>query len=288
MDSIINLNSFDFKNSPIIKPPENDVSKVHDMKKYTTLIIDSRDRNINLFPTPAQYEINLDDPIEDVCNAEIIVADVPLSSYIVNNNNNQFSVIYSGIETIISIDPGNYTETALAQNIQTTLTSKIVGVQWNIVYDPIKDNFEFWTDQSVTMKFTNIGCSRLLGFSLLSYDSVIVSANGNGLIYKIKSVYRKNFLDNRYIVMSIDQFTINTSMNNTIHKSSVVLQKRYIDTNVFSVHPIKKYFNPRISRLSKIKVTFEDYYGNLYDFQNADHSFQILLESHKQHIKYSH
>ena len=287
MDRIIDMKSFDFKNSQIIKPPENDVSKVYDMKKYYTLIIDSRDRDINFFPTPSQYEINLDDPIEDVCNAEIIVTDVPLSSYIVNINNNVFTVNFNNNETVISIDPGNYTEIALAQTLQSCLSNQIGGVQWNIVYDPIKDNFEFWTDQLVTINFINIGCSRLLGFAFQSYSSIIVPPN-IGLTHKIKSIYRKNFSDNRYIVMSIDQFTINTSMNNTIQKSSVVLQKRFVDTNVFADHPIKKFFNPRIARLAKIKVTFEDYYGNLYDFQNADHCFQIFFECHKQHIKYSH
>ena len=49
---------------------------------------------------------------------------------------------------------------------------------------------------------------------------------------------------------------------------------------------IKKTFNPPQARLTRIRLTFYDVYGNLYDFQNQDHGIEFNIELFKMQRRY--
>jgi hypothetical protein len=49
---------------------------------------------------------------------------------------------------------------------------------------------------------------------------------------------------------------------------------------------IKKSFNPPQARLARIRLSFYDVYGNLYDFQNQDHVIEFNIELFKMQRRY--
>jgi hypothetical protein len=102
----------------------------------------------------------------------------------------------------------------------------------------------------------------------------------------IKSAFRKNFDFNNYAVMFIDQFEVNKNLNNPLNKSFAIIANDYNSLNIADEANIVKNFAPPINKITKMKISFYDRYGNPYDFQNIDHRFEILFKSHKQRRKY--
>ena len=70
------------------------------------LLIDSADRDHNKYPDPDKYKIRLKNPYKDVTSIELISADFPQSSYIVNEYNN--TIRYQ--QTTTEVAAGTYSE----------------------------------------------------------------------------------------------------------------------------------------------------------------------------------
>ena len=122
--------------------------------------------------------------------------------------------------------------------------------------------------------------ARILGF-----NTVPVVQNINGL-YTLKSTYKINTSDNTYIVLQIDNFPVNHSITPIIDKSFAILGPSQDKLCQYSNKPVRKDLNPPIGKLSRLRLKFSDYYGNLYDFQNYDHRLEIVFESYKVLRKY--
>ena len=52
-------------------------------------MIDSRDRNVDLYPKNNDFIIELDEPINDVSELELVSANMPINSYNINEHNNR-------------------------------------------------------------------------------------------------------------------------------------------------------------------------------------------------------
>jgi hypothetical protein len=280
------MNSFisdaDYKKYSIIKPP---TSHIKDDKKIDRIIIDSKLRDKALFPFQNDYEIKFEDDINDVINAKMIYFDCPLSSYLINSFFNSFIVTDAlGIDYKIVLSTGNYTESQLVAEIQNKLDTLLGGSLITVTYNSITDHFIFTGASSFTIKFLNVtnNISMILGFENKNYASRL--SGGNQVV---ESVYRKNFNYNNYIVMNIDQFDLLKSINSTLNRSFATIPKQYQAMNVTDFPNYIKYFNPPIPRLTKLRIKFFDSYGNLYDFQNMDHRFELEITSFKQGRKYN-
>lgn len=266
-NKFLDHNSFDFKNSELIKPPFEQPKNKEISLKFTKVVIDSRDRDISLYPTPSKYTIKLDTEIEEVICGEITCLDVPLSGYIVNNYNNK--ILFSNDEYLLEI--GNYDQESLAHMLSNVLPCRVT-------YDKILDKLHFESDSQGTISFGSCATARLLGFNPGSTHNLPTS-----------STNRINLNVNNYIIMNIESFSINMSSNNVIDRTTALLAPNVSMLTFYSINNlIKKYFNPIIPKLDKIRVSFTDYYGNPYDFQNHDHRIEILFESRKQLGRYMH
>ena len=108
INNIKTVNQEDDYNSFIIKPPpKRDILK----SKMKTLFIDSRDRNITKFQTSSKFEINLKEEYKYVKSLNLVMAQIPPSQYMVNDNNNILN-FYIGDdkekEESLIIENGNY------------------------------------------------------------------------------------------------------------------------------------------------------------------------------------
>lgn len=274
-----------FLDNAVIEPPEVKPD-FESYKKYTRVAVDSKDRDLVLFPNQNTYEVRLDDEIEDVVNAQLLNIEIPLSNYLINEYYRDFYVaIGSGGFSQVSIDIGDYTETELATEITTKLNAAFSGsATFDVTYVAKLDNFLFKCTTLFQLRF-DTAFARILGFKEGStYTS---SATGTTpMTRSIVSPYRKDFDYNNYIIMGIEQFDINKSNSNILNKSFALINKRYRDMNISDDPQIRKHFSPPLSRLTKLRITFKDRFGNPYNFNNLDHHFEILLESYKQKRKY--
>jgi len=96
----MDFNNFDFSNSAVIKPPTKEERNLHNndsLIEQKLIMIDSRDRNIDLYPKNNDFIIELDEPINDVSELELVSANMPINSYNINEHNNR---LYFFVNTV--------------------------------------------------------------------------------------------------------------------------------------------------------------------------------------------
>lgn len=274
----------DYVNHAIIRPPDN-LPNLDTNKRVTRFVVDSRSRDIKLFPSPAQYEVIFDDDIDDVLSAKLVCADVPFSTYLINKYFNTLYMSMNGNSYKVVLDEGDYTPQQLATLIENAINNMVTSGDFTVSYESSTDNFRFKAKYGFSIDFSakNSLC-YILGFSTKEYTS---TAEGVAPYTNILNAeYRRNFNYCNYIVMSLEQFDTNKSVYNLLAKSFAIIPKKYTDLNISDKSQIIKTFSPSIPRLNKLRVKFYDPYGNLYDFQNHDHRYELVFTSFKQKRRY--
>ena len=275
-----------YYHNALIKPP------AAQSKRVLRVVVDSRERNISMFPNPNQYEINVIEDIQNVETLSLVSAEFPFDAYTVGINSNTLVLAYDDALLKITVDYGNYTAADLATELQNTLNT-VVGVDdFVVTYNTKKDNFVFRCKNPFGLVFTgnqfkhpynstfdfapiekSIG--KVIGFGIKNYRSVPQSTN-DAFINVINSEFKKDFSGTDYIVLKIDSFDLNKSTADSIQNSFAIITKT-IRGNPYAMEFINKQFKPFLGKLTKIKVSLVDYNNVPYDFQNKDHRFELLL-----------
>lgn len=276
----------DYYKNAIIPPPEEDLFYEGNTRN-TRIVVDSKDRNLILFPEPNNYEIIFDDDINDVVSAKLINIQMPMNTYMINKYFNTLKIIIGTVSYNAILTIGDYTANNLAIEITTQLQSLSSPNTFSCVYNTLTDNFTIVSDNPYSLDFLiNNPLSYLLGFKKQVYTSITSVPVNLTYPYMIKSDYRKNFDFNNYIVMFIDNFELNKNQNNPLNKSFAIIGPNYDMLNISDEPDIIKYFAPPINKIDKLRIKFFDRFNNPYDFQNADHRFELLFKNHRQRRKY--
>lgn len=94
----------------IIKPPER--NKTHG-RIGVKLVIDSRDRDLTLYPDTNDYVYKCPEEYKDVVSAELVLADFPNSGYNIYSKNNEMIFNAGGQQLKIKIPFGEYNNASL-------------------------------------------------------------------------------------------------------------------------------------------------------------------------------
>ena len=267
----------------IIDPPkmiQQDIPK----RKYK-YIIDSRDRNMNLYPNPSKYSITLDEEITDVISVELLLTDFPFNSYNVTEHNN---VLHTSIGDF-DIPEGEYDAESIASTLDNTINDL------TITYDVIKHKLIFRNDSAstITLCFLNENkkqfspetkvdvykeksIGKLLGFDIKDY-SIMTNES-------LQAPFVLDLNQDNYIIMYMDRARNYFSQNTNANQCFAIITKSESPTlglNIIDQTTIK-YFNPPIPSLKKLSFKFKRYDGNYYDFQNIEHRFVLLFTCYKQ------
>ena len=308
---------FDFTKSYIIKPPkEADLYSNVNNRRTTRLYIDSRDRNLSFDQSPASYTITLDEDIPDVVMVELVDVRIPFVSQLVDATRNRLKIRIGSTTHDVIVPSGNYTESAMASLLQ-SIISTATGTGFQVLYDGATDKFTLsattpfvllnnggvkpygpqYTDvrraqdgsrQEVrsgqsSSSYPDKSLGRILGFGPVDYASSSVSPG----VHTLTAPFSKDFTNSEPIYMFLEAITVNTSINDKVNKSFAILY-RDGDTCrcITSDSMFRKSFIPPLAKLSRIRVCFKDYFGNTVDFQNREHSFQLLITSLRQNRNY--
>ena len=291
-----------YYDNAVIRPPKANSED----KRYTRIVIDSKDRDMDKYPTPTNYEIILYDDVEDVVLAELLTASIPLSGYHINNYHNKLVIFLGSSITnsttrsdfyVVTLDSGDYTEAGIASHLSSKLTSTtgetfVVSYSSSpskLIFQSTTTDFIIVTSKTITKPdgtiidfsdvYTNVSStSRLLGFSpgmrYTSSSRWFMTPNKLNLSYF------------NYIVMYIDQFDLNKSSSSILNKSYAIIMSNNLATKVVDDPQIIKKFSPPLTRLTKLTMKFFDRDGNPYDFNGIDHCFEIQFVSYKLKRKY--
>lgn len=121
----------------LIIDPDDYLKSLTKHIKFRDVIIDSRDRNIDKYPEPNKYTLDLEHDMYNVISVELISAEIPNTEYIINNDNNSLHFEETNGATLIATIPvGNYTITTLATAIQTQMNAT-----GNSTYTVVENDF---------------------------------------------------------------------------------------------------------------------------------------------------
>ena len=279
------------KDNHIIKPPE---LKTNDIpKRYYRYVIDSRDRNLSHFPDPNNYEINLSEDIHDVQSVELLSFDVPFTKYLINSSNRTFYYKVDGNDCKFNIDEGDYNSVA---ELVTELNDKKDNAPFTF-HEMLKQNkIKITNDDGKAITLVCLGDEiQKNNYPLLSktYKSQLMKILGLSLDNHTFSgsveypfPHRVDIRKDKYMVMNLGQSSVNLSENNPTHKSFAIIKKDDLD-NKYTDLNYKKFYNPPIPSMAKLRISFKDYNGQLYDFQNQDHMFELMFCCFKNQRKYN-
>tara|TARA_B100000405_G_C16713133_1_gene419990 strand:- start:2016 stop:2942 length:927 start_codon:yes stop_codon:yes gene_type:complete len=297
---VIPPNAKDFyKENGLIRPPE--IATVDIPKRFYRYVIDSRDRNHTCFPSPNKYQLKLSENIHDVQSVELVSFNVPFTKYLVTEGNNDFTFTQDGVEKSFDVDEGDYNnidelcnelnqklssvQAPFRFNINSKQQKLVIDVTENITPESVvilnegpRERKNDYDQLSVTYKSKLM---KMIGFKPEDHTINIVDiTQGFTLPYKVD--LRKD----EYIIMNLGKSSVNFSENTTTHKSFALIKKddlenKFIDSNYV------KHYNPPIPAMNTLDISFTDYEGNLYDFQNQDHFIELKFCCFKNQRKYA-
>jgi hypothetical protein len=248
------------------------------------LVVDSRDRNRDLYPTPSEYEVRFDEDIEDVVVAELVRTHVPLSALLVDSTSNVLTVVVGGATRIdVVVPPGDYTPVGLANALEAALNAGALPGSV-VTYSAQLDSYKiecasqpvFAVDASAprrgfdgvtTLDYPQNSIAQTLGFPMGFHSSTVSG--------ELVAPCRRNFDLNRYAVLFIDGFNVVRAMNSVTNNSFAVLGPGQ-DLGADEDRPLKR-FEPPVPKLARLRIMWKDYRGNRYDFQNQDHRLELVL-----------
>ena len=276
----------DVRSNPFIIPlPEKGNN---DNIKYIKYLIDSRDRYKIAFPSSSTYDVDLYQNINDIVSLELMLADVPFSRYLIHKHNNtlHYSTGENTEENVVTIEEGDYENDI--NSIITTLGAALPNTM-NIILNTKNNKVTFTSDTQFTLNFkgntvnhsgSNMDVSmkansigKVIGFGIDNYTSTY---NTNTVKYEIVSPYPISFNIEKYIVMRVKRAKVFTANNKPMDDCFAILNNTSnCEPNNNYVTSVVKHFKPPLSDFKKLSITFYDYYGNIYDFNNRDHHFQL-------------
>ena len=164
------------------------------------LFADSKNRDVQLYPSGNSYVLHLTTPIKDIERVDLVSARVPNVMYNLTAGSNVLSVGTGGPSSNVSINPGFYSVYGLAQALTTTTLT--------LDYAPDEGKFIFSSSSSFTIYVHSQELATMLG---MARGSLITSAAATGTdpSYTGKYIIRSSTLVdmslNEYIFLDIDE-----------------------------------------------------------------------------------
>lgn len=266
-------------------PPPKDVSNKDTRSSY--LVVDSRDRNTDISPSSSHYVVEYDDPFVDVVSAELVYARLALSRNNVDASTCEFSVI---VETTTLLGPivlptGYFNPAEICGRVNAAIASSSSSI--SISFDATSQKFVFASSVGpFGLDFSSRNsCKALFGFhsTVKVIESVPV---GSEWIVESAYPFVANDRVNDYAIMIIDNFWNMKSSNNATNGAFAIIDGEISEHSGEGRSVAKKYFNPPLNDLGRLKVRFVDRQGKPYSFAKEDHYFVLKIECLKNGRKY--
>jgi len=282
---VINYDSFDFKNSAIIKPKSENFDDTHRIPTKTTqVVVNSADRSV-AYPSPSDYVVDLYEEIQDVISVELKFTTLKHNEYNVTDANRTIttSSASSPSLSVFHLEKGTYN----GQSLASALSNLPIANSFIVAYNDLTQHMVFTATEEFTLHYDaltyNSSLLKMLGFPRHDVSAMLNPISGN---YELESMYAVNLTPNNTIIMNIDTMPVKVSNNNVLNKAFAVLPPQLNNVLTSDIYSIKKSFNPPMGRIDKLRIRFQDVNGQPYDFQNRDHLLEFAFESHKNIRKY--
>jgi len=263
-----NLQQVNTDYSPhIIKAPDR--NKTHgNIAKH--LVIDSRDRNYNIYPFSNKYRVDVNEEWKDVISVELTLAQIPNTYYNVSPINNIF-YIGDNINNFLSIEipEGQYNNTTLIDTFNGKYGDLFVDFpcKLNFSRNPINLKLRIQSNRANNLEF-------VYNLNYLLYDKC-VTCKLNSIdktIGFINQQYTSEMINLSYIYVNsgnIISTGIKSNQDYPIYRLTSVNNYNGIDVDFTKIFYVNDYF---ILKDPKTNITYS---CQIYEIQNDN---TILLE----------
>lgn len=261
------------------------------------LSVDSRDRDMTMFPSSGEYTVKLPRVYANVEKVELLDVQLPMSFYVFDQSNSSITTsLYSSGGTvleateIVTIPYGNYTNTTLVAALQTALNAAFVaqgGVRFTVTLDTTTLLITFTNDLGLYMEFdttdagtgaTDWGLGYHLGFdrdAITSRATTITTpntANLNPVTYVYLDIDPLNHLDisGRGGTPGVQRHAFAK-----IPLPDVSFNIVYLDSKTMSMPPAM--LAPPVAKLERLRIKWKKYDGDVLNFNDTEHSFQLRV-----------
>jgi len=274
-------------------------------EKVTTVICNSRERNVVSYPNTNQFRWRLRRDLKDILSIRLIGGSVPANLYNINTDWNKFTFLENSVSYTITLNPGKYDEPSLAAELKRALNSSGLANVYNVTYS------------TTTLKISIVRTSGTYNFSLLfgsgnytdQFDDFTgtVDALSNDYLSEIRSPARiLGFVTQDYsstsgtiiapnpvdIAWFLNKIFLHINVDTALELNRVEVARGahdpytiiYLDEVKDSVkhlnketdYPVIEFSPAPLSRLSLLEISLRDEFYKLLDVQNKE--FTLLLE----------
>jgi hypothetical protein len=286
---------------------------INPLKKRITkknLNIDTRFRENYYAAQATNFHMDLPLKMSNVVSMKLSAFEMPSSFYVISKQfgNNFFSFTYDSISRIVEIPDGTYTNKALIEVINSSITSTNVASTTTIVFALYLDaDYTSGSGQVIVAKDSSsvITTTFTLNFQAdhngnsdqftplpLKLGWMLGFRNGiytNNEAYVSEGVIEVS--GPRYMYLVVDDY--NNNVNNIFYSAftSSILNKNilarisfkdaFLDTvkqnNLSIITTAREYYGP--VDIQKLNIQLLDEYGRILDINNMDYSFCLTLET---------
>jgi hypothetical protein len=268
-----------------------DQTKIKRAVRRTTIVVNSRDRNLIQNYNSNEFRYKLRRPLTNVMTIELMNGCIPNYIYNVNTGWNTFNFQEGILVVTITLRPGYYTESAIVTELQTQLnaipnkkntyaiilnqnTKKLQITSSNTV--PYKLLFYSGSPHDDidlnTLAILSINTpARLLGFGLQDYSS-----DANGSIIGILPIDIDNFLKTVYLHIETDgknlsRMELGNGGRDCFHifylipgSANYLFLDKETDLSLFESSPAP------IARIMSLDISFRDEFNRVVDFNQRE------------------
>lgn len=300
------IKSEDFKKNKLLIPqPKQYANVIKDIYNTVTkdyyIVVDSRDRNHDLYSNPNNYQVEFDNVLRSVISIELMSAELPAVQYNINENNNILHFNEGGDTLEAEIDIGQYDSVSdLKTALQTALNAAGSSGDYTVTTSTITRKFtitkgagtfgmEFEGDsenfvQSQTRtKYLDNSIGSVIGFSRNDLSGEFAYTGDN----------QYNLSGENYVLLYIKELENleSVSGNSTIHDTFTKINLDAESSNVKFYSQLDEYisrvtFVPPLASIGQMLIKFYNYDGSFYDFGGREHSLYFKITTFNQPTEY--
>ena len=278
---------------------------IHFLKQNATkesymFVIDSDDRDKNIYPNPNNYSIRFNTPFKNVYSLEVLDASIPRTQYLINPENDSlvFNVNYGPFQTI-HLEHGDYSQLTMIEELNNKLSSHITVE--NLSSPAEKRNqyifrssypFSFDMKQSSIRTIlgfneynTGVSRSNQLFSSVVNYDHVEnvtfipINSNVDGHIYDLTietgNILYQTFVPNFHC--NLDYITININdfdLQNEVYINDTIMNIEKFDSYIVCSSNFT--FDANVEYVLKVVLNVN---SNIRVYTQNDEQFMLGINS---------
>lgn len=258
------------------------------------LVVDSSERNRDLYENAGQYTYNFIKGYTEVVSVQLVKANIPSSGYIVNSSNNLVTFTYGTISYVATLSTGNYTSTQLADELQLQMNTEVgfintgpAGSRFDVELDSITLVLTITSPSTSPETIVFIagaiaGADVIIG---LGQDNATSTLAGSSHVLVLPNTINLN--PDRYMILHIRGLERCNSNNNATQGAfcvipfDITIDAFTLGQDTINSDSYTYYFTEPLPKFTKMEISFLKRDGSIYDFNGKDHFmvFQITCLS---------